>query len=184
MPLYEKEPAVKLGTSHLIAAQAGLTARRTDWTDRAALISLWPSRVEGQGLVGGCAGGPIPYRGRQATSGDSGACRGERFVLGEDVPDGFGELAGDVDAGNLGAALAAEAVLVPLVAIPIAGIAGGVGGGFDERPAQVLGAVLGQRSADDRGCPTGARSGTARCSRRASWGSRTGRCRRSREAIV
>ncbi len=30
IPLYERGPAVKLGTSHLISAQAGLTARRTD----------------------------------------------------------------------------------------------------------------------------------------------------------
>jgi hypothetical protein len=28
--LYEKEPAVKLGTSHLVSVQADLTARRTD----------------------------------------------------------------------------------------------------------------------------------------------------------
>ena len=28
--LYEREPAVKLGTSRVISAQAGLTARRTD----------------------------------------------------------------------------------------------------------------------------------------------------------
>ena len=34
----------------------------------------------------------------------SGACRGEGFVLGQDVPDGLGELAGKIDAGDLGAA--------------------------------------------------------------------------------
>jgi hypothetical protein len=38
----------------------------------------------------------------------SGACRGEEFVLGQDVPDGFGELAGDVDPGDLRAALPAQ----------------------------------------------------------------------------
>jgi hypothetical protein len=63
------------------------------------------------------------------------------------MPDGLGELAGDVDPCNFGATLAAESVLVALVAIPIADIASGVSGGFYERPAQVLGAVLGQRSA-------------------------------------
>ncbi len=67
---------------------------------------------------------------------DSGACRGERFVLREDMPDGLGQLAGDVDAGNLRATLAAKAVLGPLVAIPIADIAGSVSGSFDQRPAQ------------------------------------------------
>ena len=75
----------------------------------------------------------------------SGACRGEGFVLREDVPDGFGELAGELDAGDLGAALAAKALLRPLVALDVTRIAGGVDGGFDERPAQVLGAVLGER---------------------------------------
>ena len=96
---------------------------------------------------------------------DSGACRGEGFVLSEDMPDGFGELAGDVDPGNLGATLAAEAVLVALVAVSIADITSGVGGSLDERPAQVLGPVLGQWPTDSRGCPTGARSDTALCSR-------------------
>ena len=50
-----------------------------------------------------------------------GTCRGERFVLGEHVPDGFGELAGDVDPGHLGAALAAEPRGGALVAVAIAG---------------------------------------------------------------
>ena len=86
-------------------------------------------------------------KGSSSDQGDSGACRGEGFVLGEDVPDGFGELASDVDASDLRASLAAEPVLGPLVAVPIADITSGVGGSFDERPAQVLWAVLGQRSA-------------------------------------
>ena len=54
---------------------------------------------------------------------DSGACRGERFVLREDEPDGFSQMAGDVDPGDLGATLAAEAVLGPLVAVSIVRIA-------------------------------------------------------------
>jgi hypothetical protein len=68
------------------------------------------------------------------SSGDqkrSGACRGEGFVLGEDVPDGFGELAGEVDPGDLRAALPAEASLHPLVSFAVAGVAGRVGGRFD-----------------------------------------------------
>jgi hypothetical protein len=57
-----------------------------------------------------------------------GACRGEGFVLDEDVPDGFGELAGEIDPGDLRAALPAEAPLHPLGAVPIAGVASRVGG--------------------------------------------------------
>src|ERR1035437_5187956 len=79
---------------------------------------------------------------------DSGAYRSKRFVLREAMPDGLGQLAGDVDPGNLRATLAAEAALVALVAIPIVRIAGGVGGCLHESPAQVLGPVLGQRPAE------------------------------------
>ena len=68
----------------------------------------------------------------------------KRFGLREHVPDGAGELAGDVDPGDLAAALAAEALLVPLVALAARRVPRGMGGGLDERPAQVLGAILGE----------------------------------------
>jgi hypothetical protein len=71
----------------------------------------------------------------------------ERFVLGQDMPDGLGELAGKIDAGDLRAALATEPLLRALVSLAIAGISGGMGRGFDQRPAQIRRAVLGQRSA-------------------------------------
>src|SRR5664280_565398 len=79
---------------------------------------------------------------------DSGAYRSKRFVLREDMPDGLGQLAGDIDPGNLGATPATQAFLVPLVAVSIVRMAGGVGGCLHESPAQVLGPVLGQRSAE------------------------------------
>ena len=74
------------------------------------------------------------------------------------MPDGGGELASDLDAGDLAAALAAETLLGLLVLVPIGGVQGRVGGGIDERPAQVLRTVLGERApvvpaarlADDR----------------------------------
>ena len=99
--------------------------------------------------MGGCRR-PNSIRGSSSDQTHSGACRSEGFVLGEDVPDGFGELAGDVDPGDLRTTLATEATLGPLVALPVVGVAGGVGGGLDERPAQVLGAVLGERPAASR----------------------------------
>jgi hypothetical protein len=73
---------------------------------------------------------------------------GKGLVLREHVPDGFGQEAGDVDPGNLGTSLAAEAMLGPFVSIPIVDITSGVSGGFDEHPAQVLGTVLSQRPSD------------------------------------
>jgi len=63
------------------------------------------------------------------------------------VPDGLGELASHLDPGHLGPALAAEASLGALVVLDIDRVLSGVDGGLDERPAEVLGAVLGQRSA-------------------------------------
>ena len=90
-------------------------------------------------------------KGSSRDQGDSGASRGERFVLGQDVPDGFGQLACNIHPRDLRATLAAEPALVALVAVSIADISSGVGGSFYERPAQILGTVLGQRSASVRG---------------------------------
>src|ERR1035437_7979288 len=79
---------------------------------------------------------------------DSGAYRSKRFFLSQDMPDGLGEEAGDVDPGDLGATLAAKAFLVALVAVSIVRSASGVSGSLYQGPAQVLGAVLGQRSTE------------------------------------
>ena len=59
--LYEKEPAVKLGTSRLMSTRAGLTDPRiVDVIEqRSSLYGLLSE--EGQGCMGGCAGGPIRY---------------------------------------------------------------------------------------------------------------------------
>src|SRR5664280_1352338 len=89
------------------------------------------------------------HRGSSSDQKHRGACRGKRFILREHVPDGFGELASDVDPGDLRAALTAQAPLGPLVALAIVSVAGSVGGGLDERPAEVLRAVLGAREAAD-----------------------------------
>jgi len=68
----------------------------------------------------------------------------EGFVLGQDVPDRLGQLAGEIDPGDLGAALASEPLLRVLIALPIVGVASRMGGGFDQGPTQVLGPVLRQ----------------------------------------
>ena len=54
------------------------------------------------------------------------------MVAGEHVPDRFGELAGDLDAGDLGAALAAEALLGVLIVGGVGGMTASMQAGFDE----------------------------------------------------
>ena len=114
----------------------------------AALISLSPAQRQDQATLEAGSGGSIP-KGPSGGQTKSGASRGgsEGLVAGEHVPDRFGELSGDVDLGDLGAALAAEAALVALVALGVGRVAQGVHGGFEHRPAQVLRALLGQRAA-------------------------------------
>ena len=80
----------------------------------------------------------------------NGACRSEgleRLVAGQHVPDRLGQLAGELDLGDLRAALAAEAALGALVALLVERVRGGGDRGLHQPPAQVPGAVLGQRAA-------------------------------------
>jgi hypothetical protein len=51
------------------------------------------------------------------------------------VPDRLGESTGEVDLGDFGAALLADAGFGLLVAVAADGRGAGVGGGVDERPA-------------------------------------------------
>ena len=69
------------------------------------------------------------------------------MVAGEHLPDRFGQGSGELDLGDFGAALAAHALLGGLVALAVERVSGSVGGGDDQRPAQVFGAVVGQRPA-------------------------------------
>src|SRR5207245_10429815 len=91
-----------------------------------------------------------------------GASRSERLMTSQHVPDGLRQLAGDVHGGHLAAALAAEAMLDGLIAGLIPRRPGGMLGGFNQRPAQVPGPVLGQGAAvvplarlADKGAETG-----------------------------
>jgi hypothetical protein len=59
----------------------------------------------------------------------------------------LGEAAGEVDLGDPGATLFAEAVFGLLVAAGVEGVAAGVGRGLEQRPAEVAGAVLAERAA-------------------------------------
>ena len=86
-------------------------------------------------------------RDRQAARGSVAPAGSEGLVAGEHVPDRFGEPAGEVDLGDLGAALFADARFRLLVAVAIDAVGAGVGGGLDERPAEIAGALLGERTA-------------------------------------
>src|SRR5215207_6229659 len=70
-----------------------------------------------------------------------------RVGCGEHVPDRFGEPAGEVDLRDLGAALFTDARFHVLVALAVGGVGAGMGGGLDQRPAEVAGSVLGERAA-------------------------------------
>ncbi len=100
----------------------------------AGLNSLSPPRGR-TGFYGGVA--PVAHlsQGRLCGQSARGACRSEGLVAAEHVPDRLGETAGDVDLGDLGAALFAEALLVALVAVAVDLVTAGVGGGFDQRPS-------------------------------------------------
>src|SRR4051794_24306156 len=113
-------------------------ARSDRWG--AGLISLSPPRREDQaGWEGASLRWRISVVGRLCGQSPlRGACRSEGLGGVEHPPDGLGELAGDVDTGDLRAALLAQAGLGALVALGVDGVAGGVGGRLDQCPAQVL----------------------------------------------
>ena len=71
-----------------------------------------------------------------------GACRSEGLITGEHVPDRLGELASQVDLGDLGAALFAETASGALVALAEEWMRRGGDRGLHQSPAQVLGPVL------------------------------------------
>jgi len=62
---------------------------------------------------------------------------GAKGVAGEHVPDRLGELAGELDLGDLGAALAAEAFLGALIVLGVERVVAGEQRGLKQRPAQV-----------------------------------------------
>src|SRR5438876_862762 len=85
--------------------------------------------------------GPSGGQGVRGTFGSEG------LVAAEHVPDRLGEAAGEVDLGDLGAALFAEPLLGALIARAVSGVPASVAGRFDQRPAQVLRALFGERTA-------------------------------------
>jgi hypothetical protein len=70
------------------------------------------------------------------------------LVAGEHVPDRFCESAGEVDLGDLGAALFAGTCFQSLVAASVGGVGAGMGGGLDEGPAEVARPLFGEGAAE------------------------------------
>jgi len=132
-----------------------------------------PLSGEGLGLWEAVPAAQV-HRGSSGDQTHGGACRMERLVLSEDIPDRLGQLAGEIDPGDLGATLATEPRLGALVSIAIATIPGGVGGGLDQGPAKVRRAVLGQWPAPVLAPGLTNERAQPGCIPRASWGWRSG----------
>jgi hypothetical protein len=83
--------------------------------------------------MGGSRSGSASPKGPSGGQTKSGACRSEGLVAGEHVPDGLGEPPGDVDLGDLGAALLTEPALGGLVTLGVGRVAQRVHGRFEHR---------------------------------------------------
>src|SRR5215213_1316740 len=109
-------------------------------------MSLWPPRREDQAKLDAPLAGASP-KGRSGRQTKSGASGSELLLARKHVPDRVGEAAGDVDLGDLGAALLSEPALVAPVALGVGGVAERVHRRLKQCPTQVAGAVLGERPA-------------------------------------
>jgi hypothetical protein len=81
-------------------------------------MSLWPPRREDQAKLDASLAGASP-KGRSGRQTKSGASGSELLTSRKHVPDRVGKPAGDVDLGDLGAALLAEPPLVALLALGV-----------------------------------------------------------------
>src|SRR5665647_277021 len=136
----------------VIESGALLRARRVaEWIEQRSSF-YGPLFREGLGLWEAVPAAQV-HRGSSGDQTHGGACQMERFVLGQDVPDGLGQLAGKIDAGDLGAALAAEPLFRALVSLAIARITGGMGGGLDQREGRQTPHPVGVRNPDSRSDP-------------------------------
>src|SRR4029450_3807774 len=106
-------------------------------------MSLWPPRREDQAKSDASLSGASP-KGRSGRQTKSGASWSEGLVAREHVPDRVGEPAGDLDLGDLGAALLPQAALGALVALGVGRVLEGVHGRLEQRPAQVGRPMLAQ----------------------------------------
>jgi hypothetical protein len=114
-----------------------------------AHVSIASSDFEDQ-VLSGLAPAAHVKKGLSSSQARNGACRSEgleRLVAGQHVPDRLGQLASQLDLGDLRAALAAQAALGALVALLLERMRGGVDRCFHQPPAQISGSVLRQRAA-------------------------------------
>src|ERR671911_3138016 len=110
------------------------------------LMSLWPPGWEDQAKSDASLRAHV-QRGRSGRQTKRGASGSEGLVAGQHAPDRVREAAGDVDLGDLGAALLAEPPLGALVALGVGGVAKRVHRRLEQRPAQIGRPVLGQGAA-------------------------------------
>ena len=107
-------------------------------------------------------------QGRLCGQSRRGACRSEGLVSGEHLPDRLGQAPGDVDLGDLGAALFAQPGLVALVAVAV-----------ERMPSRRAGRLRSAPSAGTSGPCVSGRDG--RCRRIVDAG--TGRCSRTASSV-
>jgi hypothetical protein len=91
-------------------------------------MSLWPPRREDQAKSDASLSGASP-KGRSGRQTKSGASGSEPLVASEHLPDRVGEPAGDLDLGDLGAALFSQPALGALVALGVGGAGHRLGSG-------------------------------------------------------
>ena len=85
--------------------------------------------LEGEDQVGSDAAAAHLRTGSSGDQSTNGACRCKRLAFGEHVPDGGRQLAGELDACDRRPTLTTQPAPGALVVTPVAGMAGGVGGG-------------------------------------------------------
>ena len=144
----------------------------------AVLMSLWPPRREDQAKSDVRSRAHI-QKGGQAARRKVAPLGANSSIASEHVPDRFGQPAGDVDLGDLGAALLAEPALRLLIALAVGGMREAAWS-LRERPAQVARSLFGKRAARSRLTGLAPPAGKCRCSRRACAECGSDRCRRSR----
>ena len=132
----------------------------------AVLMSLWPPRREDQAELDLRSWAQVQKGGQAARrkAAPLGANSSLRVSMCQIATV---SLSGDVDLGDLGAALLAQPALVSLVALGVGRVAEGVHRRLEQRPAQVARALAWRAARGGRTHPTAPPAGKGRCSRSA-----------------
>src|ERR687897_1629853 len=154
--LYERPREEPVPLPLLVSMKKGHLSRDGESFEVSLLsrLGMWSSThvsmassAGGPGEIGCFARGRKSKEGGLCRQTKSGASWSELLTSRKHVPDRVRQPAGDVDLGDLGAALLAEPALGALVALRVGGVAQRVHRRLQQRPAQIGGPVLGERAA-------------------------------------